>query len=64
MKTLVSAVAMALITAPAFAHLSVLEHEHPHGISWLPDVAVMLMAAGVLIGAGAILFAISKRAQK
>jgi uncharacterized protein YcnI len=65
MKTLVSAVmALMLMTASAFAHLSVLEHEHPHGISWLPDVAVMLMAAGVLIGAGAILFAISKRAQK
>ena len=66
MKTFVSAVAMAqiLMTASAFAHQSVVSHEHPHGISWLPDVAVMLMAAGVVIGAGAILFAISKRAQK
>ena len=64
MKTLVSAVAMALMTAPAFAHTSVLQHEHPHGISWLPDVSVLLMAVGVGVGAGAVLFAISKRAQK
>lgn len=64
MKTLVSAVAMALMTTSALAHVSVLDHEHPHGISWLPDVAVMLMAAGVVIGAGAVVLAISKRAQK
>lgn len=63
MKTLVSAVAMALMTAPAIAHMSVLEHEHPHGISWLPDVAMLLIAA-VLVGAGVVLFAISVRAGK
>ena len=64
MKMLLSAVAMALMTASASAHLSVLEHEHPHGISWLPDVSLLLMAVGVVIGAGAVLFAMSKRAQK
>ncbi|ARQ00639.1 hypothetical protein [Pseudorhodoplanes sinuspersici] len=63
MKTLVSAVAMILTTAPAFAHISVLEHEHPHGISWLPDTAALLMAA-VMVGAGAVLFALSRRARK
>ena len=64
MKTLILAVTIGLMTVSAFAHPSVVAHEHPHGISWLPDVSALLMAAGVVIGAGAILFAISKRAQK
>ena len=64
MKIVVSALVTPLMTASAMAHSSVVAHEHPHGISWLPDVAVMLMAAGVVIGAGAIFFAISKRAQR
>ena len=64
MKMLIAAVTMGLMTAPAFAHTSVLEHEHPHGISWMPDVSLLLMAVGVVVGAGAVLFAISKRTQK
>ncbi len=65
MKTLVSAVTMALMTASAFAHPSVVAHEHPHGVSWLPDVAALLMAVRVMVGAGVILFAdIQKEARQ
>ena len=63
MKTLVSAVAMALMTASAFAHPSVVAHEHPHGASWLPDLAALLMAA-VMVGAGIVLFVMSKKVDR
>ena len=63
MKTLVCAVAVTLMTVSAFAHPSIIDHEHPHGISWLPDLAALLMAA-ILVGAGVIAFAISKRVRK
>lgn len=63
MKTLVSTAAMALTTASAFAHPSIVDHQHPHGVSWLPDLAALLMAA-ILVGAGIVLFAVSKRVGK
>ena len=63
MKSLLSALSMSLVTASAFAHPSVVNHEHPHGISWLPDLAAMLLA-GAVVGAGVMFFLFSKRAQK
>jgi hypothetical protein len=53
MKTFVLALTAALGTAPAFAHSSLLPHEHPHAISMLPD-AVALMLAAFLVGIGAV----------
>lgn len=55
MKIMALAATMALIGEAAFAHPSVVSHEHPHGLSWLPDVGALLVAA-VLIGAGILAF--------
>ena len=49
------AVTMASIGGAAFAHPSVVPHDHPHALSWLPDVGVLLLAA-LLIGAGILVF--------
>lgn len=40
-----------LMPAIAVAHPSVVAHEHPHGISFLPDLGAMLLAA-LLVGIG------------
>lgn len=55
MKIIALAVTMALIGKSAFAHPSVVPHDHPHGLSWLPDVGALLIAAA-LIGAGIFAF--------
>ena len=48
MKKLV--VAMMLCSGGAFAHPSLLPHEHPHGASLLPDLASIAIATLVLVG--------------
>lgn len=53
MKILAFAVWAALSTGTAFAHSSLVPHQHPHGTSLLPDALVLVMAA-VLIGAGVV----------
>jgi hypothetical protein len=53
----------ALMPAAALAHPSVVPHEHPHAASLLPDLTVLLMAA-VVVGTGAIVIAMSRRAPK
>ncbi len=40
-----------LVPAIAAAHPSVVAHEHPHGLSFLPDLGAVLMAA-LLVGIG------------
>jgi flagellar biogenesis protein FliO len=55
MKIIALAVTMAFIAGTAFAHTSVVPHEHPHGLNWLPDVGALLIAA-VLVGAGVFAF--------
>ncbi len=53
-RLLVASVISANATA-AIAHTSVARHEHPHGLSILPDLSVMLLA-GVLVALGVIVF--------
>jgi hypothetical protein len=53
MKTLAFAVWAALSAGTAFAHTSLVPHEHPHGTSLLPD-ALALVIAAVLVGASAV----------
>lgn len=55
MKIIALAVTMAFIARTAFAHPSVVPHDHPHGLNWLPDVGALLIAA-VLIGGGIFAF--------
>lgn len=55
MKTMVSAVMMALTAGAALAHPSVVPHDHPHGLSWLPDAGALLLAA-LTVGVGIIVF--------
>ena len=50
MKTIVSLLLTALASAQAFAHPSVVPHDHPHGVSILPDLGAMVLAAA-LVGA-------------
>jgi predicted transporter len=40
-----------LVPAFAAAHPSVVAHEHPHGVSILPDLGAVLLAA-LLVGVG------------
>ena len=63
MKRLLIVSILTLVPALAAAHPSILPHEHPHGVSMLPDLAAMLMAA-VAVGAGVFFVALAKRAQK
>ena len=49
MKTIVAGLAT-WVPAAAFAHPSVVSHEHPHGFSILPDLTLMLVAALVVAG--------------
>ncbi len=53
----------ALMPALAAARPSFVPHEHPHTVSMLPDIAALLMAA-VVVGAGALVVAVRKRAEK
>lgn len=55
MKTMMSAVMMALTAGTALAHPSVVPHDHPHALSWLPDAGALLLAA-FLVGAGIVVF--------
>ena len=49
MKTLL-VVLGTVIPAAAFAHDSTVPHVHPHGVSFLPDYAAMLLAAALVAG--------------
>ena len=54
MFTLV-AIAVLAPSGSAFAHSSVMSHEHPHGLSILPDLTLMLVA-GLIVVVGLIAF--------
>jgi hypothetical protein len=49
-----------LATADAVAHPSTLPHDHPHGVTLLPDLMVLVVAA-VAIGAALVLVRTFKR---
>jgi hypothetical protein len=49
MKTLIASLA-AIASTAAFAHDSTMPHVHPHGASFLPDYAAMLLAAALVAG--------------
>lgn len=51
MKTAILTLAVALNAVIAFAHTSLVPHEHPHAASPLPDIVVFGVAA-VLVGFG------------
>jgi hypothetical protein len=53
MRTFLSALAVALNAGAAFAHPSVVPHEHPHAVSVLPDVMLLAVAA-LMIGFGVV----------
>jgi hypothetical protein len=41
----------AVVPAAALAHPSTVAHEHPHGLSLLPDLGALLLAALLVGGA-------------
>ena len=49
MFTLV-AIAVLAPSGSAFSHPSVMSHEHPHGLSILPDLTLVLVAALAVVG--------------
>ena len=51
MKILISMILVGLGGVSAFAHPSVVPHDHPHAISMLPD-ALALVIAALFVGAG------------
>ena len=51
MKTLLSTFLIGLSGAAAFAHPSVVPHDHPHATSVLPDALALILAA-VVVGLG------------
>ena len=51
MKILVSTFLIGLSGASAFAHPSVVPHEHPHATSMLPDALALVLAA-LVVGCG------------
>ncbi len=55
MKILISMVLVGLGGVSAFAHPSVVPHDHPHATSVLPD-AFALMLAALFVGAGFIAY--------
>jgi multisubunit Na+/H+ antiporter MnhC subunit len=55
MKTLAFAAWAALNAGTAFAHTSLVPHEHPHHTSMLPDALALVLAA-VVVGAGVVAF--------
>ena len=50
--TLLSIAALSAASSAALAHPSLIPHEHPHGVSMLPDLDVLLL--GVLVAAFAL----------
>ena len=60
MKTLVLAAATGLSVTSAYAHTSLVPHEHPHLVSMLPDVLAVMLAA-LLVGIG---FVVLRRFRK
>jgi hypothetical protein len=40
-----------MVPASALAHPSVMPHQHPHGVSLLPDLGALLLAALLVGGA-------------
>jgi hypothetical protein len=44
-----------LVAGVAMAHPSVVAHEHPHGVSLLPDAAALLLGAALVLGGLAVL---------
>lgn len=44
-----------LVAGAAMAHPSVVAHEHPHGVSLLPDAAALLLGAALVLGGLAVL---------
>ena len=55
MKTIVSGLTTMLGAGTALAHPSVVSHDHPHDVSVLPDLTLMLVAALIVAG-GSIAF--------
>lgn len=55
MRTLAFAAWAVLSAGTAFAHTSIVPHEHPHQTSALPDVLALALAA-LLVGAGVVAF--------
>jgi hypothetical protein len=53
MKTLALAAWAALSAGTAFAHTSLVPHQHPHETSALPDVLALALAA-LLVGVGVV----------
>ncbi len=51
MKISLIVASVVLSAGAAFAHMSLVPHEHPHHSSMLPD-ALALMTAALLVGAG------------
>jgi predicted transporter len=60
MKTLVIAASAALNAGAAFAHTSLVPHEHPHHSSMLPD-GLALVVAALLVGAGVVAYRRTRR---
>ncbi len=55
MKILVIVASAVLNAGAAYAHTSLVPHEHPHHSSMLPDGLALMMAA-LLVGAGFIAY--------
>jgi predicted transporter len=55
MKILVIVASAVLNAGAAFAHTSLVPHEHPHHSSMLPD-GLALMLAALLVGAGIVAY--------
>jgi predicted transporter len=55
MKILVIVASAVLNAGAAFAHTSIVPHEHPHHSSMLPDGLALVMAA-LLVGAGVLAY--------
>jgi hypothetical protein len=43
-------ISLSVIASAALAHPSVVAHEHPHGVSLLPDAATLLIGAALGLG--------------
>jgi hypothetical protein len=57
----VLAVSLSMAASAALAHPSVVAHEHPHGVSLLPDAAALLLGAALVLGGLALLRLIRQR---
>jgi hypothetical protein len=52
---------LSVAASAASAHPSVVAHEHPHGVSVLPDAAALLIGAALVLGGLAVLRLIRQR---